>query len=111
MDTRIIAATLLVGRLITIWFIFIVFKKQLSLLRSKHHVELRPLRKILFGLSFITIAGNIIPVVIDTMGIFGKGSFGLLLAYVYSNNITAILSAITLYVVYKISESTQSKDE
>lgn len=99
-----ISLALLAGRLVTVFIMAMVIRKQHRVLRANNYPELRPLRiRLLIG-SYIAMAGNIIPVMIDTMGLFGKGSFALLLAYVFSNNFTAILTAYLVWFNIRLSE-------
>lgn len=102
-----IALALLIGRVIVLFLLSKVARKQWIALRSQEYPELRRLRIALLVGTVIIIAGNIMPVVIDVLGVFGKGSFGLLLAYVFSNNITAILTAYVMLYNLKLSEETE----
>lgn len=106
-DTQIHALILLIGRLITVVFISFVIPKQYRLLKATNYPELRVLRKRLFLSSIVLLCGQFIPILIDVLGIFKIGSFNLLLIYVYSNNLTAILAAYMMWTVYKISETTK----
>lgn len=102
-----IAIVLLVGRLITVAITFVVIRKQYRVLRAKKYPQLKRLRRTLFAGSIIIMLGNVIPIIIDALGIVGKGSFNLLLAYVFSNNITAALSAYMTWYAIRISEKTE----
>lgn len=101
------ALLLLIGRIITVTFIALVLPKQHKLLKATNYPELRVLRKKLFLCSIVLLAGQFVPIIIDVLGIFQLGSFGLLLTYVYSNNLTAILASYMMWTVYKISEQTK----
>lgn len=99
-----ISLALLVGRLITVIIMFMVARKQYQVLKVQNYPELTRLRRTLFLGSLIVLAGNILPVVIDVMGVFNRGSFGLLLAYVFSNNFTALLGAYLLWYNINLAE-------
>lgn len=105
-----ISLALLIGRVATLYFIVKVVPKQHKLLKATNDPELRPLRKTLFLCGLVLAAGNVVPIVIDVAGLFEMGSFGLLLAYVFSNNFTALLAAYMMWTVYKISDTTRVKE-
>lgn len=113
MDTRVIAALLLIGRLITVIFILIVLINQIKLLRNNIFPELKPVRKRLFAMNVVLLLGQFIPITIDALGIWGRGSFNLLLAYVFSNNITAMIASIVTWDTYNLAAkiSTRGDDE
>lgn len=92
-----ISIALLLGRGVVLYFMIKVIRKQHRVLKAKNYPELNELRQRNLVFSVIILLGNVVPILIDTLGIFGKGSFGLLLAYVFSNNITAMLSAYMLW--------------
>lgn len=104
MDTRIIAGLLLLGRIITLVLILMVLPIQYRLYKKGGKDYLQPLRKTLVVLLTVVAFGQVIPIIIDAFGLFGKGSLGLLIAYATSNVITALLSAFSLYLVYKFSD-------
>jgi hypothetical protein len=105
------ALLLLIGRLVAVAFITSVLPKQYRLLKATDYPELRKLRKRLFQASVVLLAGQFIPITIDVLGIFQIGSFNLLLLYVYSNNLTAILGSYIMWTVYRISEQTKLDDK
>lgn len=99
-----ISLALLIGRLITVFIMAHVIRKQHGVLKAKNYPELNTLRKTLLLGSIIILLGNTVPIIIDVMGVLGKGSFSLLLAYVFSNNIIAIFSAYMLWYNISLSE-------
>lgn len=99
-----ISLALLIGRAIVLYYMVRVVSKQYRVLKTKNYPELNQLRIRNLVFSAIILLGNIIPIIIDVMGIFGKGSFNLLLAYVFSNNITAIMSAYILWYNIRLAE-------
>lgn len=82
---------LLLGRLVSVYILALVIRKQWRALRSKKYPELRPLREGNLLGSTVLIGANVIPIILDVFGIFNMGTFGLLLAYIFSNNISAML--------------------
>lgn len=101
---QILSTGLLIGRILTVILMTFVVRKQLRVIHSKRYPELRPIRLLLLSSSAIVILGNIIPIIIDAYGLFGKGSLNLLIAYVISNNITAAVSAFILWYNLRLSE-------
>jgi hypothetical protein len=110
-SNQIHALLLLIGRIITVIFIGNVVPKQYKLLKATNYPELRKLRKRLLQASVVLLVGQFIPILIDVLGIFQIGSLNLLLVYVYSNNLTAMLAAYIMWTVYRISEQTKLNDE
>lgn len=106
-----ISLSLLIGRVIVIVILYYVIRKQYRVLHARNYPELNRLRRTLLLGSVIIICGNIVPVIIDTLGVFNMGSFGLLLAYVYSNNITAIFAAWVMWYNLNLAEKVQLIDE
>lgn len=99
-----ISIGLLLGRILSVYILALVIRKQWRALRSKKYPELRPLReKNLIG-TVILIGMNFIPILLDIFGIFSMGSFGLLLAYVFSNNLSAILYSYMLWTSLRLAE-------
>lgn len=103
MDTRLIAVILLAGRLLTVIFVGLVIRLQIQLLKQNRGPELQWYRKSLLALTLILFIGNFVPIVIDSLGVFGKGSFSLLLLYVFSNNLTAMIAAFITWFVYHMA--------
>lgn len=104
---------LLIGRLLTLYFILWVIPRQYKVFKTRmvSEPELRPIRgKLLLG-HVVMALGQVVPITIDVFGLFNRGSFGLLLLYVYSNNFTALLSAYLMKTVYVTSEKTRLDDE
>lgn len=101
MDTnQKISLVLLIGRLVTVYFSVRIIRIQYGLRNINDKFD--GFRNLLLTLSFVILLGNMVPILIDVFGIFGKGSLGLLLAYVFSNNITSMLAAFMLWQVYKM---------
>lgn len=107
MDTKILSLILLFGRIASVVFISMTIRLQVKLIRSRRHNELNGLRKVLLASSCLILLGNVVPIIIDVNGIFGRGSFALLITYVLSNNITALLSAMLMWQIYRVSGKVQ----
>lgn len=103
MSTKEISLLLLFGRLFTVLFVSLVIRLQVQLVKQNRGPELQWYRKSLLALTIVLLVGNFVPIVIDSYGILGKGSFGLLLLYVFSNNITAMIAAFITWFVYHMA--------
>lgn len=116
---KIIAIILLVFRLISVGFIIAVLKRQYRLLKlpvelfDQEHIvdvqEIKKFRKVLFVLSCVVLAGNFIPIAIDGLTMFydlGRPSAlqSISIAYAFSNAITAMVSAILIWLLYYIAD-------
>lgn len=108
---QIISLFLLVGRAATVALMVLVIRKQARVLHSKKYPELQQLRKWLLGGSIVILLGNLVPITIDLYGVFGKGSFSLLLAYVFSNNLTAMFSAYVMLYNLRLAERIKLDDD
>lgn len=105
-----ISIGLLVGRIVTVFIMSLVIRKQWRALKSRKYPQLRAIRiRNIWG-SSILIAMNLVPITIDTFGIFNMGSFNLLLAYVFSNNLTAILYSYMLWTSIRLAEEIKISD-
>lgn len=106
-----ISLALLLGRVVSVTILFMVIRKQHRALRSKNYPQLRPLReKNLLG-TVVLIGMSFVPILIDVFGIFNAGSFNLLLAYVFSNNLSAILYSYMLWSSLRLAERIIISDE
>lgn len=106
-----ISLALLIGRLITIYIMYFVARRQYRNLKARSYPELTQLRLNLLIASIIILIGQILPVTIDVLGLFEVGSFGLLVAYLTSNNITALLSAFLLWYNLELTQRIKLLDQ
>lgn len=106
-----ISLALLVGRLITLYIMCFVVQRQYRNLKAQSYPELTQLRRNLLIASGIMIVGQILPITIDVLGLFEIGSFALLVAYVVSNNITALLSAFILWYNLELTQRIKLIDQ
>lgn len=112
MDIRILAFTLLVGHLVSATFILLVIIKQIKLFRVRVQDGLRWFRLILFSLALAIFFGNFIPIAVDALTIFGSikrstnhvNTVGIF--YSMSNALVFALSALLIWVMYKMAAST-----
>lgn len=118
---QVIAGFLLVARIISVVFIAIILKLQWGLFKREIDFRLVPnltklekrkvylARKVLFGLAVIIFCGNFIPIIIDTITIFGNELSrpaqlkAISVLYAGSNALTAMFSAIFIWALYKIA--------
>lgn len=115
-----IASLLLVARIISVLFIIRVLVLQFKLFGTQIDFSLVPhltklqrkhvylMRRVLFGISIVLLMGNVIPIAIDLLTIFSSTSrpdelFTTSIMYAFSNAITAMLSAIMIYILYQVA--------
>lgn len=106
----IIAFILLVMRLISAGFMLSVLRKQWKSLKKPIDKDLVVFQRILFGMSVIIFLGNAVPIVIDTVTLFVETSrpdqlAALSVSYALSNALTAMMSAILIWFMYRIAEN------
>lgn len=99
-----ISIILLLGRIVCVFILSFVIRKQWRALKSKKYPELRVIRKLNLAGTITLLVMNFVPILIDVMGMFNKGSFTTLLAYVFSNNLTAILYSYMLWTGLRLAE-------
>lgn len=115
-----IALCLLIARVISVVFIVAVLLRQWRLFKLPIDFSLVPgissmekrsvyrVRRILFTLSVIILLGNMIPILIDTITLFYNPDRPtnvktISVAYAFSNAITAMLSSIMIWALYKLA--------
>lgn len=109
MELKILAGALLVGRLVSQVFITLVLKRQWELLKLPIDENLKLFRKRLFTLSIVIFLGNLVPILLDATALFitteGRNSNPSIIgiAYVISNNLTAIVSAFVIWLLYRLA--------
>lgn len=106
MELRILAAILLLGRLVALYFIVSVIKRQYKLFRAKD--DIGTLRKVMFGLSLAMLGMQLIPIIVDVVGIIAPNLKAsavprpLGIAYTFSNMIFSIVASIMLWLIYEV---------
>jgi hypothetical protein len=107
-EIKFIALTLLLCRIVSVGFILAVLRKQWVLLSTKNHVEVATLRRVLFYLAVVIFLGQFVPIHLDSATLIDQVKRGapsaLGVAYAYSNAITAMISSLLLWLVYRVSE-------
>jgi hypothetical protein len=107
MDIKTIAFILLIGRIISVAYIFLVLRQQWKLLRTSITPKLQPLRQRLFFLALVIFIGNLVPITIDLATLLTPLTRGnpspLGITYAFSNCITAALSSFLLWELYRMA--------
>lgn len=113
-EVKLLAAILLFLRLITVTSLAFVISKQLKFLFRKDQ-ELSTVRVVLMTLIGLTFIGNFVPIIIDVSTLMRDDISGapstLLTAYALSNALTAAISAIGWWVLYRVIEKERVADE
>lgn len=120
-DLQLIAFFLLIARIISVIFICLVIRKQAGLFGKTLDIEAVPyltrlqirnvylIRRVLFILSLVILAGNLVPIVIDAITLFNNdlgrptNLRAISIAYAFSNALTAMVSAIMIWTLYKLA--------
>lgn len=121
-DIQLIAIFLLIGRIISVIFILFVITLQARLFGTMIDFQMVPnlsnyqrrnvylARKVLFALSIVILAGNLIPIIIDSITILDANSLGrnpnipfISVGYALSNATTAAVSSLMIWALYKIA--------
>lgn len=112
MSIQALAFMLLIGHILSLIFIILVIKKQWRLLKlpvaGGDSETVRHFRRMFFFLSLAIVAGNVIPVIIDTLTLFVETGRPAQLkpisvAYAFSNMTTAVVSAFLIWMMYRIA--------
>lgn len=107
-EVKVLAAILLSLRIVSVVFLAFVISRQLKFLFQKDQI-LTTVRIVLMTLIGLTFIGNFVPIIIDVStlmreDISGKPSV-LLSSYALSNALTAAISAIGWWVLYRVIEN------
>lgn len=118
MDIQLYAAILLTTRIVSLFLMGSVLKRQLELFKLPIDKEIRNYRIILFLLAVAIFAGNIVPALIDLLTILGEITRstnkinGVGLVYSLAWALTSLLSAILIAWLYRMSHNVdESHDE
>lgn len=112
MDIRLLAIILLIGHGISTGFTLSVIRRQRELFKIKVDPEVQSVRRVLFGMSVTVALGNVIPIIVDalTIGAFVSRSSNHVntigLFYSLSNVVTAAVSAILIWTLYRLAART-----
>lgn len=113
MEVNILAITLLTGRLITLYYLGRVLKTQVKLLRMPiEDPNVWDFRKTLHYMTIVVALGNLVPIAIDLVSIFGPTRpFWLGVLYAISNVITALFAAILIHKMYRLASQTKEVND
>lgn len=107
MDIKTIAAMLLTGHLISVFFVLLVIKKQIRLALKKDE-QMRKQRRNLLVLSLVILFGNFIPIFIDIFtlspGLPRNKPTIIGMIYGFSNCFLLISASVGLWVIYRYAE-------
>jgi hypothetical protein len=109
MDIQLYAGILLVLRLISMSFIFIVLRKQLALFKQPISDNIRWFRVTLFVLAMAVFIGNIIPAGIDILTVFAdlprsvRTVKPISLLYTMDAAGTSLVSSILIWTLYRMA--------
>lgn len=106
-----LALGLLISRFVTVVLMYKVVVEQIRELKRKDYRELDGLRKTLLAGSIVLLLANFVPILIDSLGVFGKGSFSLLVLYVVSNNITTLFAAYLVLYNIRLAKRVKLMDK
>lgn len=116
MDIQTYASILLVIRLVSMWFIGSVLVRQMILFRYPIAKPLVWFRRTLFLLALFVFIGNIAPLIIDALTIWGDLTRStrivkpISLVYTIDAAGTALLSSVLIWTLYRLAsgEKTQT---
>lgn len=115
MDIKYLAAILLALHIVSGYFIALVLLRQWQLFKQPIDHTLRNYRRVLFALSSVIFLGNLNPIIIDLQTIIiGPGSRppvlqAISISYAVSNAVVAMISAILIYILYKMAGDANKK--
>ena len=110
MDIQLLAAILLVGRLVSEFFIVQVLRRQWQIRKTKTHPRLMQLRHVLSLLAILVFVGNIYPLLLDAYTLFNPGirTSGVInlvgTFYSLDNSLTFMFASILIWTLYKLSD-------
>lgn len=110
MDIQLLAFILLVGRLVSEYFIIQVLRRQWKIRNTPIHPRLKKIRGVLSLLAILVFIGNIYPLLLDAYTIVNAdirtsptinlvGTF-----YSLDNSLTFMLASILIWTLYKLSD-------
>lgn len=111
MDIQLLAALLLIGRLVSEYFIVRVLIKQWEIRNTKTHPRLLAMRRVLSLLAILVFVGNLYPLWLDIYTLFidtelrASQTVGLYsVVYSLDNNLTFVIASILIWVLYKLAD-------
>lgn len=111
MDIQLLAALLLIGRVVSEYFIVRVLIKQWKIRNTKTHPRLLAMRRVLSLLAILVFVGNLYPLWLDIYTLFidtelrTSHTVGLYsVVYSLDNNLTFVIASILIWVLYKLAD-------
>lgn len=111
MDIQLLAALLLIGRVVSEYFIVRVLIKQWKIRNTKTHPRLLAMRRVLSLLAILVFVGNLYPLWLDIYTLFidtelrTSQTVGLYsVVYSLDNNLTFVIASILILVLYKLAD-------
>jgi len=115
MDVHTAAYFLAAIRIVSAIFIGMVLVTQIPLLRAPHDALGRITQYILLAIALVIFLGNLIPVAVDLATVLGDierssqvlNTIGI--GYAFSNAVTSVLSAVLIWLMYKVIAISNAK--
>lgn len=110
MDIQLLAFILLVGRIVSEYFIIQVLRRQWKIRNTTIHPRLKKIRGVLSLLAILVFIGNIYPLLLDAYTLFYPGvrtspTINLVgTFYSLDNSLTFMLASILIWTLYKLSD-------
>lgn len=111
MDIQVLAILLLIGRVVSMAFIFMVLLRQWQIRKAKTHPRLIAMRRVLALLALLVFAGNIYPLILDILTIVMpsiRSTQVINLAgvlYSVDNNLTFMFASILIWTLYRLADA------
>lgn len=111
MNIQLLAFLLLLGRLVSEFFITRVIIRQWKIRNIKTHPRIMAIKKVLFYLAIAVFIGNIYPLVLDILtlvwpGIRSTQNVNIVgVAYSLDNNLTFVIASILIWTLYKLADT------
>lgn len=110
MDIQLLAFLLLIGRLVSDFFIIMVLRRQWKIRKTRTHPRLMQVRRVLTLLAVLVFIGNIYPLLLDAYTLIDAGvrtsrSVNIVgVIYSLDNNLTFMFASILIWTLYKLSD-------
>lgn len=110
MDIQLLAALLLLGRLVSEYFIVLVLIRQWKIRKAKTHPRLGNIRRVLMLLAFLVFLGNLYPLWLDAYTLFypavrSTDTINLVgVIYTIGNSFTFMFASILIWALYKLAD-------
>jgi hypothetical protein len=110
MNIQLLALLLLIGRLLSDFFIILVLKRQWAIRKIPTHPRLVNIRRVLSLLAVLVFLGNLYPLFLDAWTLFYPGvrstptvnPVGVF--YSLDNNLTFLFASMLIWMLYKLAD-------